>query len=55
VPTVLALQFSIAGKQFVQAFKKGWKKSLSGFEKFNKRRLRPNQTNGETSDKKRAK
>jgi hypothetical protein len=31
------------------------KKSLSGFKKFNKRHLKPNQTNGETNDKKRAK
>jgi hypothetical protein len=39
-------------KQFVQAFKKRLEKSLSGFEKFNKRHLTPNETNGEARDKK---
>jgi len=44
----------VGDKKPVQAFKK-IKKSLSGFQKFNKRRLKPDQTNGETNDKKRAK
>jgi hypothetical protein len=49
------LDRTLAGQ--IGAFKrsKKLKKSLSGLQKFNKRHLKPNQTNGETNDKRRAK